>query len=427
MDAAIAYDRPVVASKWNKQDTLWVLGIYGCAVSSGSLFWPVSLGLSGFWAMLILTALAFPVTYFTYRAFARFIQSASATNGREGNIVDAVEEHLGLGWAKWLTLLYFITVFPTMMVYTITVTNTIIDFVASQLHMGVLPRYVVAPLATIALVLLVQGNTTFIVKVMGAIVFPFIISLVFFGFMAIPSWNLSYMETAKDFGGATGIATSVWSSLPMVIYAFSFTSVVSSFVVAQKRAYGEKANFKVRQIMLVAVVLIIMTVVFFSWSCIFALSPAELADAKANNLTALSYLARKFDNPWLASASQLIVFSATIKSFLAHFLATKESAKGFATTCLGCRPEVVHGKSLQRVLTVLIFVVTCVPAILNWNVLNLIKVVMVPISVFIVYFLPQYAFAKVPCLQKYRGGFANWFSIAVGMVCLINGFMIAFG
>ncbi|GLO51358.1 serine/threonine transporter [Pseudomonas putida] len=426
MDAAITYDRPVVASKWNKQDTLWVLGIYGCAVSSGSLFWPISLGLSGFWSMLILSALAFPITYFTYRAFARFIQSASATNGREGNIVDAVEEHLGLKWAKWLTLLYFITVFPAMMVYTITITNTIIDYVNTQLHLGIMPRYVVAPLATLALVLLVQGNTTFIVKIMGAIVFPFIISLIFFGIMAIPSWNLSYMETAKDFGGLSGLSASVWSSLPMVIYAFSFTSIVSSFVVAQKKAYGDSAAFKVRQIMLVAVVMIIVTVVFFSWSCIFALSPAELADAKANNLTALSYLARKFDNPWLATASQLIVFSATIKSFLAHFLATKESAKGFATSCLGLKPAIVHGKGLQRVLTVMIFVVTCIPAILNWNVLNLIQVVMVPISVFIVYFLPQYAFAKVPCLQKFRGGFANWFSVSIGFICLINGLILAF-
>lgn len=427
MQTAISYSERVSAQSWNKQDTLWVLGIYGCAVSSGSLFLPISLGLAGFWPMLILSLLAFPVTYYTYRTLGRFVQSASTNNGREGNIIDAVEEHLGLRWAKCLTCLYFFTVFPAMMVYTITITNTVIDFVQHQLHMGEMPRYLVAPVATLFLVMLTQGNTNFIVKIMGVIVFPFIIGLVFVSCLAIPNWNLSYMATAHDFGGAEGIISSVWASLPMIVYAFSFTSILSSFVVSQKKSYGADAGAKVSKIMLVAVVLIVSTVIFFSWSSIFSLTPVELADAKANNLTVLSYLARKFESPWLASAPQLIVFTATIKSFLAHFLATKESAKGFAASCLGCTPEVVHGKVLQRMLAVFIFVVTVIPAILNWNVMNLIKVVMVPVSIFIVYLLPQYAFSKVPALRKYKGGIVNWFVLTIGALCLINAFVVAVG
>ncbi|MNO62230.1 Serine transporter [compost metagenome] len=426
MQPAISYAGAVNPYAWNRHDTLWVLGIYGCAVSSGSLFLPISLGVAGFWPMLILSMLAFPVTYYTYRSLGKFIQSAHVAGGREGNIIDAVEQNLGLTWAKCLTCLYFFTVFPALMVYTITITNTIIDFVNIQLNLGEIPRIVVAPIATLLLVALTQGNTTFIVKMMGVIVFPFIISLVVISFLAIPSWNLSYLSTAHDFGGASGLASSVWASLSMVVYAFSFTSIISSFIVAQKHAYGEEAPRKVSKIMYVAVVLIVTTVIFFSWSCIFALSPAELEDAKTNNLTVLSYLARKFESPWLASAPQLIVFTATIKSFLAHFLATKESAKGFASTCLGCRPTVIHGKGLQRVLAVFILVVTTVPAILNWNVLNLIKVGMVPVSIFIVFLLPQYAFAKVPALQKYRGGVANWFVLSIGVLCLIDAAISAF-
>lgn len=425
MQSATSYAGPVSAQTWNKQDTLWVLGIYGCAVSSGSLFLPISLGLAGFWPMLILTLLAFPITFYTYSVLAKFVQSASTSKGREGNIIDAVEQNLGVRWAKCVTCLYFFTVFPAMMVYTITITNTVIDFIQFQLHLGEAPRFLVAPIATLFLVALTQGNTTFIVKLMGVIVFPFIISLVIISMMSIPNWNLSYMETASNFGGAKGIASSVWASLPMIVYAFSFTSITSSFVVAQKQTYGSDAPQKISKIMYVAVVLIVVTVIFFSWSSIFSLSPAELADAKANNLTVLSYLARKFESPWLASAPQLIVFTATIKSFLAHFLATKESAKGFAASCLGCRPEIVHGKGLQRTLAIFILIVTTVPAILNWNVMNLIKVGMVPVSIFIVFFLPQYAFAKVPALQKYRGGAINWFVLTIGALCLVNAFMTA--
>ncbi|MEW9678408.1 aromatic amino acid transport family protein [Pseudomonas sp. TE50-2] len=390
-------------------------------MSSGALFWPISLGLAGFWAMVILTVLVLPITFFSHQAYARFVQTATATTGKEGNLIDAAEEHLGVRWAKWLTFVYFITVFPAMMVYTITITNTLIDFFNTQLHLGILPRVVVAPLVVVMLLAVVQFNTTVTVKVMGFIVVPFIASLVFFGAMAAPSWNLSVLQTASNFGGVTGLMSSVWVSLPVAIYAMGFTTVVSSMVVAQKRVYGEVASKKVSSILLVAVILIFVTVVFFAWSCIFALSPQELAEAKANNLTALSYLARKFDNPLLATASQLIVFLATIKAFLAHFIATKESAKGFASTCLNCSPAVIHGKGLQRVLTLFIFVVTTLPAILNWNVLNLIQIIMVPASVFMAYFLPQYACYRIPALHQYRGKATGWFVMIVGTIVLING------
>lgn len=412
---------PLSEKKWTRHDSLWVLGIYGCAVSSGSLFWPISLGLAGLWPMIILTLLAFPVTYLTYRVYSGFIMEAPEVNGREGNIIDAVEHYFGQSWAKWVTLFYFITVFPGMMVYTITITNTLIDFMHNQLGLPELPRIIVAPLSVLGLVLLVQGSTTVIVKVMGFIVFPFILSLVFFGIMAIPYWNTSFMHSPLDPVGFYENAASVWTSLPMVIYAFSFTSVVSSFVVAQRQKYQGNAPSKVRQVMFVAVALIILTVCFFSWSCIIALSPADIREAKIHNLTALSYLARKFDNPWLASVSQLIVFTATIKSFLAHFLATKESAKGFAAEFLSCSPATVNSSKLHIMLSVIIYVLTVVPAILNLNVLNLIQIVMVPASVFVVFFLPQYAFIKVPALQKYRGGVINWFVLAIGVFSLING------
>ncbi|MNL79564.1 Serine transporter [compost metagenome] len=59
--------------------------------------------------------------------------------------------------------------------------------------------------------------------------------------------------------------------------------------------------------------------------------------------------------------------------------------------------------------------------------MNLIKVVMVPVSIFIVYLLPQYAFSKVPALRKYKGGIVNWFVLTIGALCLINAFVVAVG
>nr|WP_245592762.1 aromatic amino acid transport family protein [Advenella mimigardefordensis] len=334
---------------------MWVLGIYGTAVSGGTLFLPVSLGLSGLWPMIILSLLAFPITFIPYLGLGRYVLAGSTEGGKDGNILDTTIEHLGSTWGKILIALYFATVFPSMTVYTITLTNTIIDFVRTQLGLAEPSRWVVAPIAVFVLMMLVRYGTNTIVKIMGVIVFPFIISIVIFGLLAIPHWNPSMLATAVNFGGAGQLMVDVWKGIPMLVFAFSFTSITSSFVVAQKRHYGHQASRKVTQIMAVAVFLIIATVLFFSWSSILALSPEELAEAKSSNLTIVSFLARKFDTPAMAIASQAIVFAAVIKSFLAHYLATAESAKSFGRFVLGLSEQKLSSPGFSSVLAMFIF------------------------------------------------------------------------
>jgi serine transporter len=46
----------------------------------------------------------------------------------------------------------------------------------------------------------------------------------------------------------------------------------------------------------------VVMVLFFVFSCVLTLSPAQLAEAKAQNLSILSYLANHFSNPTIAFA-----------------------------------------------------------------------------------------------------------------------------
>lgn len=64
---------------------------------------------------------------------------------------------------------------------------------------------------------------------------------------------------------------------------------------------------------------LLMTVVvlFFVLSCVLSLSPKQLAEAKAQNLSILSYLANQYDTPIIAWLSPIIAFVAITKSFLA--------------------------------------------------------------------------------------------------------------
>lgn len=65
-----------------------------------------------------------------------------------------------------------------------------------------------------------------------------------------------------------------------------------------------------------------------------SLSPQQLAEAKAQNLSILSYLANQYDTPiiaWLspiiAWLSPIIAFVAITKSFLGHYIGAYESLR----------------------------------------------------------------------------------------------------
>ncbi len=68
-------------------------------------------------------------------------------------------------------------------------------------------------------------------------------------------------------------------------------------------------------------------VLFFVFSCVLSLSPAQLAEAKAQNVSVLSYLANITDNPVIVTLGPLIAFIAISSSFLGHFLGARESLK----------------------------------------------------------------------------------------------------
>lgn len=62
---------------WSKSDTVWVLGLYGTAVGAGTLFLPINAGVGGLLPLIMMTLLAFPMTFFAHRAMTRFVLSSA--------------------------------------------------------------------------------------------------------------------------------------------------------------------------------------------------------------------------------------------------------------------------------------------------------------------------------------------------------------
>ncbi|MTD77073.1 threonine/serine transporter TdcC, partial [Escherichia coli] len=82
-----------------------------------------------------------------------------------------------------------------------------------------------------------------------------------------------------------------------------------------------------------ASMLIVAVVLFFAFTCLFTLSPANMAEAKAQNIPVLSYLANHFSSITgskttfaitLAYSASIIALVAIFKFFFGYYLGTLE-------------------------------------------------------------------------------------------------------
>lgn len=69
-------------------------------------------------------------------------------------------------------------------------------------------------------------------------------------------------------------------------------------------------------------------VMLFVFSCVLSLSPAQLAEAKSENLPILSYLANVHASGFVSYFYPIIAVIAIVSSFFGHYLGATEGLKG---------------------------------------------------------------------------------------------------
>ncbi|MDF0731832.1 serine/threonine transporter [Pseudomonas entomophila] len=395
---------------WSRQDTTWMLGLFGTAIGAGTLFLPINAGLGGFWPLLILALLAFPMTYYAHRALTRFVLSGRG----EGDITQVVEEHFGIKAGALITLLYFFAIFPILLIYSVALTNTVTSFMEHQLHMTPPPRAILSFVLILGLLAIVRCGEQATVKVMSLLVYPFIVALALLALYLVPHWSGGILDTASQLPSGSAFLHTVWLAIPVMVFSFNHSPIISAFAVDQKRRYGAHADERSGQILARAHVLMVVMVLFFVFSCVLTLTSAQLAEAKAQNLSILSYLANHFSNPTIAFAAPLIAFIAIAKSFLGHYIGASEGLKGIIAKA-GLRPG---AKALDRTVAGLMLVVCWAVATLNPSILGMIESLGGPILAVLLFLMPMYAIRRVPSMRKYGGALSNVFVVVIGLVAL---------
>ncbi|TFB36238.1 serine/threonine transporter [Pseudomonas sp. F01002] len=406
-------DTATATKGWSKHDTTWMLGLYGTAIGAGTLFLPINAGVGGFWPLLILAVLAFPMTFFAHRGLTRFVLS-----GRSGDITEVVEEHFGIGAGKLITLLYFFAIFPILLVYSVALTNTLSSFMEHQLHIAPPPRAILSLVLILGLMAIVRCGQGVIVKCMSVLVYPFVAALLLLGLSLIPNWNGAFFAIASEGMPMPLFFKTLWLAIPVMVFSFNHSPIISAFSVDQKQRYGEQAERKSSGILAIAHAMMVVTVMFFCFSCVLALSPADLAAAKAQNISILSYLANHFQTPVIAYAAPLIALVAITKSFLGHYIGASEGFQGLIVKSLRGRGRVMSASWLNRV-TALFMILSCwAVATFNPSILGMIETLGGPIIACLLFLMPMYAIRRVPALRQYSGQASNVFVVLIGLIAL---------
>ncbi|NBF11981.1 serine/threonine transporter [Pseudomonas sp. Fl4BN1] len=412
---AVATHRDTATAEkgWSKHDTTWMLGLYGTAIGAGTLFLPINAGVGGFWPLIVLALLAFPMTFFAHRGLTRFVLS-----GRSGNITEVVEEHFGVGAGKLITLLYFFAIFPILLVYSVALTNTLGSFMEHQLHMTPPPRALLSLLLILGLMAIVRCGQGFIVKAMSLLVYPFVAALLLLALSLIPNWNGAFFASASEGMSLSLFFKTLWLAIPVMVFSFNHSPIISAFAVDQKREYGAQAERKSSGILAMAHGMMVLTVMFFCFSCVLALSPADLMAAKAQNISILSYLANHFQTPVIAYAAPLIALVAITKSFLGHYIGASEGFQGLIVKSLRGRGRSLSAGRLEKI-TALFMVLACwAVATFNPSILGMIETLGGPVIACLLFLMPMYAIQRVPSLRQYSGQLSNLFVVLIGLIAL---------
>lgn len=395
--------------KWNKFNLLWALNLFGTAVGAGVLFLPINAGQSGFWPLIIIALIVGPMTYFAHLGLTRFILCSSK---KGSNITEVVEEYFGKSAGKLITFLYFLAIFPILLIYGNGITNTVDTFLVHQ--MAVMPpnRALLSLMLIASLIGVMLLSEKTMLRITEFLVYPLVFILFALSIYLIPKWNIAMITELPTLNQCL---STLWITLPVLVFSFNHSPAISSFTQSQQRQYNhpDTTEKHASHTLKLASTLLLIFVMFFVFSCVLSLTPTELSQAKNQNISILSFLANKFHNPYISYLGPLVAFLAITSSFFGHYLGAKEGLIGLMQKIMPHK-HLSH-KKLNYLTALFFFLTLWSVTILNPSILGLIESFGGPVIATILFIMPMYAIRKINAMQRYRGHLSNVFITILGL------------
>ena len=410
--------------KWTEFDTRWMLSLFGTAVGAGILFLPIRAGMGGFWPVVVMTLLIFPMVWLSHRALSRFVNETSSV---DHDITHATEEYWGRNTSFLITILYFFAIYPICLAYGVGITNTFASFFVNQLRLTNLydsqtiqlypsVRLILAIILASAMMVIMLLKEKTITKACNFLVYPLCLVLFAFSFYLIPHWKLEIIQTIpslKDF------IEVVWLTLPVLVFSFNHSPAISTFTLSVRREYGENSEQKTNQILFRTSAMLLIFVMFFVFSCILCLDATDFQAARDANIPILSYFANKLDVPFIAYGAPVVAFLAIVTSFFGHYFGAYEGLNGILRKAIKISGnENPNLKAIKIFSTLFMYVTIIAVAYLNPSILNFIESLGGPIIAMILFMMPMIAIWSVSKLKKYKNPALDLFVTITGILTI---------
>lgn len=250
----------------------------------------------------------------------------------------------------------------------------------------------------------------------GILVFPLIAYFLFLSIYLVGSWQPDLLTTQIEFNQNT--LHQIWISIPVMVFAFSHTPIISTFAIDRREKYGEHAMDKCKKIMKVAYLIICISVLFFVFSCLLSIPPSYIEAAKEEGVTILSALSMLPNAPaWLSISGIIVAVVAMSKSFLGTYFGVIEGATEVVKTTLqqvGVKKSRAFNRALSIMLVSLItFIVCCI----NPNAISMIYAISGPLIAMILFIMPTLSTYLIPALKPWRS-IGNLITLIVGILCV---------
>ncbi|MEC5653113.1 amino acid permease [Enterobacter bugandensis] len=399
---------------WSKDETLWSFALYGTAVGAGTLFLPIQLGSAGAIVLFITALVAYPLTYWPHRALAQFILSSN-TKGNEG-ITGAVSHYYGKKIGNLITTLYFIAFFVVVQIYAVAITNSLTEQLAKHLTVDTTVRVLVSLGVVLVLNLIFLMGRHITIKVMGFLVFPLIAYFLFVSIYLTGSWQPSLLTSQMAFDRQT--LHQVWISIPVMVFAFSHTPIISTFAVDRREKFADGAMDKCKKIMKVAYLIICLSVLFFVFSCLLSIPPSYIMTAKEEGVTILSALSMMPSSPaWLGISGIIVAIVAMSKSFLGTYFGVIEGATEIVKSSLN-QVGIKKSRAFNRAISIMgVSLITFAVCCINPNAISMIYAISGPLIAMILFIMPTLSTYLIPSLKPYRS-IGSLLTLIVGVLCV---------
>lgn len=402
--------------KVSTRDLSWILTLFGTAIGAGVLYLPIQAGVGGLWVLLLVSAIIFPMTYWSHSNLTRLV----AGSPKGGDITQVVENYLGRRAGLLVTLLYFLVIVSILLVYAIGLTNAVQSLLRYQLKESVLARPQLSLLVVVIPVAMVLLGRDVLPRLISILVYPLMFILLAIAFFLIPAWHPGWLLHQAP---SWHLVTHGLMFMPLLVFATNFSPICSSLGQAYRQAIPEPASCvkKTDQVIQASVWLMLFFVLFFVLSCLFCLNPVQVHEAVQHNLSVMTIISRYTTSHFVHYLGPVTTIVAIISSLFGHFMGAREGLNGCLIKLLRWRKqEKVLNLRLIDTFSVCSIVLLCwLAAMENWRVISIIGAVVAPILALLLYVLPVWIIHRAPSLSLYRRRVNIWVAV-VGFLVVVG-------